>query len=189
MSEVSNKIINALLFQGVWFCTVLGAAYGQLWPSLILLIGFCAWQALPSVRAPGDLRLVAVALILGLVFDGGMDRSGLLLYAEPSVSTLLPPLWILQMWVAFSLTVNHSLAWVLRNGWVAALAGAVAGPLAYFSAEKLGAVTWAGEPALVIAVLAIGWGASTWLLWFFSGRWREQGADTVSKPAPAGQLQ
>ena len=189
MKPAGNKVINALFFQGVWFVTVLGAAYGILWPSLILLVAFCAWQALPSVRVPGDLRLVAVALILGLIFDGSMDRSGLLLYVEPSVSTLLPPLWILQMWVGFALTLNHSLAWLLRNGWVAAIAGAVAGPLAYFSAERLGAVTWSGEAAWVSAVLAVGWGVSTWLLWFLSVKWRDQGLAAVPKQAPAGEFQ
>lgn len=189
MTQAGNKIINALLFQGVWFSTVLGAAYGVLWPSLFLLIGFCAWQSLPSVRMPGDLRLVAVALILGLVFDGSMDRFGLLQYAEPSVSTLLPPLWILQMWVGFALTLNHSLDWLLRNGWVAVVAGAIAGPLAYFSAERLGAVTWSGDIAWVAAILAVGWGASTWLLWVLSVRWREQGLGAMSKPSPAGEYQ
>jgi Protein of unknown function (DUF2878) len=85
------------------------------------------------------------------------------------------------MWVLFASTLNVSLRW-LRGRWtLAALLGAMAGPLAYYGGAKLGGVV-ISEPVLAFTALAIGWAAFVPLLIRLSTRL--DGMRAV--PAPAG---
>jgi len=67
------------------------------------------------------------------------------------------------LWMLFATTLNVSLAWLKRSALLAALFGAIGGPLAYYGGAKLGALSFlAPTPALV--ALALGWGLLTPLL-------------------------
>ena len=63
---------------------------------------------------------------------------------------------MLALWVAFATTLNHSLRWLMRRPIVAALAGAVFGPVAYLAGEKLGALSLPA-PAIALPMLAAAW--------------------------------
>ena len=109
----------------------------------------------------------ALAAVCGLVLDGALSWSGLITYRGDAV-TLPPggaPAWILAMWMAFALTLRHSLGAVCRRPALAALTGAVFGPLAYLGAERGFAAATLGEPRWqVLIALGIGWALALWLL-------------------------
>jgi len=158
---------NFLGYQVVWLVAVAGAGRGLVWPALAALAGFALWQLMLSGTRRADLRLLAVALALGVLLDGALSFGGVLSYAAPRPA--LPPggapLWILALWAAFALTLNHSLAWLRRRWLLAALLGALGGPLAYLAAAKLSnAVTFRAPEATVLAALAAGWGAALLVL-------------------------
>ncbi len=162
-----NAVANFLGYQGVWLLAVLGAARGSVWPALAGLAAFATWQLATSRTRAADLKLTGLALLLGMLLDGALAASGLLRYATPAPA--LPaggaPLWILALWAAFALTLNHSLAWVRRRALWAALLGGAGGPLAYAAAERLaGAVHWSRLPLATTALLAAGWAVALWLL-------------------------
>lgn len=157
---MSPALLNFIGYQGVWLVAVLGAGAGH-WLRALLAGAVFAVAQLSFSRVRGaDLKLVAVALVLGVLLDGLLSRSTWLQYATPAPA--LPqggaPLWILVLWVAFALTLNHSLRWLTRHaGWAIGL-GLIGGPLAYLGAARLsGAVTFTAPAWRAVGMLALGW--------------------------------
>ena len=165
---------NLLGYQAVWFCAVIATSQGFVWPGLVTMALFAFWQihraALPHV----ELRLMAVALACGLLLDGSLAMSGLARYALPG-SAVPPggaPLWILALWLSFALTLTQSLRYLQKYLVLAALFGAIGGPLAYLGAARAFAVVefqapqWHG-----VLALAAGWGLAMPLLAGLARRW------------------
>lgn len=129
---------NLLGYQLVWFLLVTGAADGRLWPALLAGALFVAWQVGTSRHPLSDVRLLGVAVLLGMLVDGVAAATGWLHYASPSPA--LPPhgapLWIVVLWACFSTTINRSLAVVRGRPWLAALLGGIGAPLAYLAAAR-----------------------------------------------------
>lgn len=172
-------VVNALLFQCLWFAAVLGAARGLWWPALPALLVLIAWCLRYSGRARLDLRLMGVSAVMGLVVETAFAMTGAIDYAAALPSESFAPAWILLMWCGFGLTINHSLWPLVRRPWTAAIAGAVFGPLAYFGAARLGAVDGFGLATLEAGLLiALAWAVSLTLLSLLAGQWRRP------EPAP-----
>ena len=74
------------------------------------------------------------------------------------------------MWALFATILNVSLRWLKGRWAVAALAGAVAGPLAYYGGSRLGALQFGNEGVALIA-LSLGWAVFTPLLMALSERY------------------
>ena len=162
---MSAALLNFAGYQLVWLAAVLGAGRGTSWPALAGLAAFATLQLARSRTRPADLKLLVLGLALGVLLDGAFAYAALVRYAAPSPA--LPaggaPLWILALWGAFALTLNHSLAWLRGRAALAAALGAAGGPLAYAAAARLaGAVQFGG--LLATAGLATGWAGALWLL-------------------------
>lgn len=165
---------NLAGYQLVWFAAVIGAGRGVAWPAALAAVLFVAWQLALSPRRGRELRLLVLALGLGLLIDGGLSLSGLARYATPAPA--LPaggaPLWILCVWMSFAMTVSQSLAFLQARPWLAALFGAVGGPAAYLGAARgWGAVAFVAPAALGLIVLALAWAVAMPLLSTLSARW------------------
>ena len=63
-------------------------------------------------------------------------------------------LWMVTLWLGFAATLRHALGWIRGRYLLGAILGAVAGPLAYWSGSKLGAVvlTQTGSSLLMVAL-------------------------------------
>ena len=88
---------------------------------------------------------------MGLVFDSLLVTVGWLEYPNGMFAPVVAPYWILSMWVLFATTLNVSLAWLHGRYTLAAVFGAIGGPLSYLAGARLGAVTLAEPRAAVIA--------------------------------------
>jgi hypothetical protein len=154
---------NLLGYQLVWFLSVSAAGAGLSWPALAATALFALWQLATSATRRDDLRLIGIGLGFGVLLDGLMARLNLLHYA--AASWALPPagapLWILALWVAFALTLNHSLRWLRGRMLCAALLGLLGGPLAYLAAARIaGALTFVAPAWHALTALALGWAAA-----------------------------
>ncbi len=169
---------NLIGYQIVWFSAVIGAGRGLWWPGvsaaavfMTLHFALCR-QTLPQRTV--DLRLMLVALVCGLIMDGGLARSGLADYAANPLALPSggPPLWILSVWVAFALTLRHSMTFLLGRPLLGMLLGAVGGPLAYLGAARgWGAIVFAEPRWMAIAALVIGWTIAIPMLTTLALRW------------------
>jgi hypothetical protein len=152
---------NFLLFQIGWFGCVLNAAARPLTGAAIgfLMVAVVLWRRRDR---RGELVLLSLAAVIGTLCDSLFVMSSRLHYAGAS-STPLPPLWDIALWPLFATTLNGALGWLKERLKLAALLGAVAGPLAYFGAARLGAVQL-GTPFSTLLLLAGAWSVLTPLL-------------------------
>ncbi|MBN8888177.1 MAG: DUF2878 domain-containing protein [Rudaea sp.] len=157
-----GRWLNIAGYQLVWFAAVYGAATARPWMGVGAALFFVAGQMLVSRDRSADARTLLLAIGLGIVIDGSLAATGLLRYASP-YPALGAPAWILAIWAAFALTVNHSLAFLRNRPLPAALLGAIGAPLAYSAAARgFGAVAF-GEPRWTgLLALSVAWaGAMT----------------------------
>lgn len=151
-----NKILNFVLLQTLWFALVVGVAYQHIWLGVGFFILFAIWQLHPVNRKPSDLKLAISLAVLGLLLDSLWLKLGLISYEMQWPFSFVAPVWIMMLWFAFGLTINHSLAWIFDYKIAGVLMGAIGGPVSYLAAEKFGAVTL-NNPVSAFAALAFGW--------------------------------
>jgi hypothetical protein len=158
-------------YQLVWFLAVIGAGRGASWPGIVGLLLYAAFQLRAARQSRTDLSLMAAAAAMGLLFDSGLIRAGLASFAAQWPFARFAPAWILALWAAFSLTFTQSLAYLQTRLRLAALLGAVGGPLAYLGAERgWHAVAFAPPAWRALLCLSIGWGLATPALAWMAAR-------------------
>lgn len=163
---------NLVGYQLVWFAVVIAAAQQRPWLAVAAALAFAIAQWLVSRERVGDARLVACTVVLGIVFDGALVTCGWLRYASDTPA-LLAPVWILALWAAFAMTLNHSLAFLQHRMWLATALGTIGGPLAYLGAARgFDAVAFAAPAWRAMTALALGWGIAMPLLAWLARRWR-----------------
>jgi hypothetical protein len=164
-----TAVINFLLFQTGWFACVLGGANNMPWLGLIVVSGIIVYHLGQSKRPLNEVKLILLAVVLGTLWDSLLVSMGWLNYSSGMLMTYLAPYWIIAMWALFSTTLNVSLKWMKGRLLMAAVFGAVGGPMAYYAGYKLGAVA---VPDIAVAMLAlgIGWAVMMPLLMFLSDR-------------------
>jgi hypothetical protein len=148
---------NLLGYQATWFAVVWSAGRGTPWIGMLACTAFIALQWSASRTRAADGRVLLAALACGLVVDGVAAASGLLAYASPAPA-LPAPAWIVLLWGAFALTLNHSMAWFASRPWTSAAFAAIGGPLAYLGAARgFDAVSFPTPAWPALLWLAVAW--------------------------------
>lgn len=149
--------INQALFQLSWPACVVGAAFGQVWPGILLVGAFALWQLSPRRIHPADPVTILMFVVTGIVLDSFWPRLGIVEYATAVPFSGFAPLWLVLLWTALGLTVHHSLA-VFRTRWkLFVLLAMIGSPLSYTAAAGLGAVTWTAPGWLVVLCMGPIW--------------------------------
>lgn len=151
-------ILNFLLFQLGWFASVLSAARQTPWLG-VLTVSICVIVHFATKGSRGEVVLVVTSALMGALADTLLLDTGLVVYASQTPFEWLAPAWIVAMWANFAITLRHCLAWLSGRWALATILGAVAGPMAYWGAARLGAVEVV-HPVSASFVLAMVWGAA-----------------------------
>ncbi len=125
-----------------WFACVLGATDNFHWLSVLIvpILGVIHLAVIGRARLLPAILLMVASLAVGLILDTALITVGAF---EPSRWFMPHPMttiWLLMLWVNFSLALNESLQWFQKHLLVAGVLGSFFGPLAYFSASRLGAI-------------------------------------------------
>ncbi len=94
----------------------------------------------------------------------------------------MAPYWIISMWMLFATTLNVSLRWMRGRYFIALIAGAIAGPLAYIGGSKLGGIVFLDRTAGLVA-LSVGWGVIMPILVMLAERLDGISPGVEAKPA------
>lgn len=150
-SQAARNIINFVGFQAGWLICIL---YPGL-PAAGLILAFIALHLVfVSQNRLSELQFIGLGTVVGAALDLLWFRTGILSSTQGDV--LMTPPWLVAIWAIFMTTLSHSLNWISRKVWLPFLLAPIAGPFAYWSASKLGAVSM---PELVpsLVALALGW--------------------------------
>lgn len=156
MSDRGYRIGFAIIWQLAWLLTVAGAPT-VLAPACVLgSLGLLTVHLLRRGKHLGpELRTLCAALLCGAVGDSLLSVGGLVAYAPDLTGGQLAPVWILLLWAWFACALHHPLAFLRERPALAALLGAISGPVAYFGGVRLDAVAFPAGwwSALAIATL------------------------------------
>ena len=110
-------IVNIVLFQIGWFACVLGAAHAMPWAGTGVAAAVVAYHLMRAARPPEELKLIAVALVIGAAWDSALVALGWISYPTGNFIAGVAPHWILAMWALFATTLNISMRW-MKQRWV-----------------------------------------------------------------------
>jgi hypothetical protein len=151
-----QKLLNWILFYGVWLAAVKGAAIGLLWLGPLVMFAAFVLHIYQSSSKRSDLILGSICLLLGAIFESLISGVGVVHFAGYTPESILAPAWVLALWVNISITINHSLSFLKERLWLASLLGAISGPLSYLGGLGMGAAS-AEDVSVFIIVYAVIW--------------------------------
>lgn len=160
---------NIVLAHALWTLAVCGAGTTWWWaaPALILISAIVQLRWSPAPAA--ECMFVFVGGFAGMLLDMASNALGLFNYASSSQIEFV--VVFASLWINFGTTLRPSLRWLWRRRVLAAILGGVCGPLTYWAAARIGAISptepawrvfaWCGMQYAVALPL---WGSAAWLL-------------------------
>lgn len=158
-----GSFVHMCCYQLVWCACVFGGIAGVNWPGLVTALMFLVATLWQSPNRSAEARLLLGAGLFGLGFDALLVSVGVIDFAAPLpvLGEYLGPPWMLCLWLCFATLLPRSLAWLRERLWLAALLGAVAGPLTYAGAIQAGAAKMEASWPLGMALIGLEFGLAT----------------------------
>jgi hypothetical protein len=161
---------NFIIFQVCWFACVIGAANNLGWLGpLLVLITVPLQIHLLTENHRAEIFFVIICSISGFFLETLMIIANVYTPVDQGWGQVCPP-WMAALWFNFALLVSISLAWLKDKYTAATILGAVAGPVAYWGGEKLGALTVAATFRSGYLILAVVWALALPLLIYLHDR-------------------
>ncbi|WP_111639065.1 DUF2878 domain-containing protein [Marinomonas shanghaiensis] len=163
-----KSLLNAILFQTVWFICLLA---GNLW-ALAVTILYLFLHDRYFMHTRREWRLFAVFLMLGLLVDGTLFQVGIFSSSANNLDSIKwPPVWLLCLWVSVATLFAHSLSFLRSRYLLGALMGAIGPTLSYFAGAKLSGISLAEPIGLTLLIVAIVWSLVIPLGIWLSEKW------------------
>jgi Protein of unknown function (DUF2878) len=150
------QLANFVLFQAAWFAAVLGAAHGLPLAGTACIAAAIAWHLAVSARPAQEARLVALACLIGFVVESAVVMQGHIGYPSGQPDPRFAPYWIVALWGLLAIALNVTMRWLRGRWWLAAVLGAIAGPMSFAGGVRLGGAQFVDASA-ALAKLAIVW--------------------------------
>ena len=145
-------------FQVVWFVCALGAAQGRNLPGAVAATLFIG-AVLATTRSPAREGIAILSSgVVGLIAESALVATEFVRFAAPWPSQSLAPAWIVALWLAFGATLSAMASLLGRSFFVkASITGFLAGPLAYWGGERLGALAIVAAAPLAYLTIGLIW--------------------------------
>lgn len=163
------KIYDLIGFKICWIACAFSTKWGMPYLGPILTFIFILLHLIIVQFNNRDIKVVSLALLIGLVVDSLFFQSELIIYQGGFLAQLkLAPLWILSMWAGFSVTLLYSLDSIKKRYFISGILGVIGGPLSYNAGVQIGSIVLNGLSAYI--ALAIVWGLIIPILFYFINR-------------------
>ena len=153
---MKSVVINLSLFKIAWLVTVFAAAASVPIAGALAIAAAVAVHLARADSPRAEALLLVSAAIIGLAWESAMVAAGILAYDSGLLLPGFAPYWIVAMWVLFATTLNVGMRWLQKSTLVAAIAGAIGGPMSFLAGQKAGAVSFA-DTTLSLLVVGAGW--------------------------------
>ena len=173
---------NLVVVHIAWFAAVLGSAHRMPVLGTAVVLASIGWHLAVSARWRSEAKLVGAALLIGLVVESAMAPMDVVTFTSGQFAPRTAPYWMVSLWGMLGMTLNVTMRWLKGRWLLAAIAGAVVGPLSYVSGVDLGAAKFVDENAALV-ILVVVWAVLMPSLMWISDRWD---GVLVTHPARAG---
>jgi hypothetical protein len=146
----ATVLFDLVASQMVWWWCVLAVRQGEELVGLAAPLAYVAGRvAVRPARAAATLKLAVAGALFGATGDQVLASVGLLDFLPAGTLGV----FMVSLWAMFAVSLEHSAAFLGRlSPLQRALAGAVAGPLAYLGGERLGVLALERGAYLGVAV-------------------------------------
>ncbi len=153
-----RAILLFLWSQVGWFACVLGAARGHVWLGPVVVAVSLAVHVGRRRERLREGAVLAVSALVGFLVDTALLRAGVVRISGAA----FPPLWLVALWPNFISTTAEDgiLRSLPRRPLLAAILGAIGGPLAYDAGARLGAIALGPNRLVSLAVVGLVWAAA-----------------------------
>jgi hypothetical protein len=152
-----SRLLNFAMFYLGWFACVVGAARGHLWLGPALVAALLLLHLALTSNREREAELVLVIGLFGFAIDTLQASAGLYAFTHTSVVPWLCPLWMVALWMVFATTLNSSMVWLAGRYRVAAVLGALCGPVSYAAGARLGAIEFPANALMSLVAIAFVW--------------------------------
>ena len=149
-------LANFVVFEAAWFACVVGVAHGVPGWGTAAIVAAIAWHVAICERPAAELALVAASCAIGLTAETVVVATGHVAYPSGQPVAWLPPYWLVALWGEFAIALNVTLRWLRGRPLLAAVLGAILGPLSFIGGARLGAARFVDATA-ALATLAVLW--------------------------------
>jgi len=167
MNNKLIKIINAAFFYLIWCGCILGIRLDLYYLGPMLTAVFILVHLNMISEVKKEMMFMACCGVLALAVESLHMHFGFLSYeGYLFFDSLLPPLWIICIWVTLSATLNCSMFFLKERWALMVLCGGVFGPASYYGGMKAGILSFHCSTQLSILILAIVWSICLPLMYY-----------------------
>lgn len=156
--------VNFALYYAGWFACILGPAWGYPWSGTLIALLLIGSHLGLARRRREEIALMLCAAVIGTGADALQIAIGTLHFPIGNLVAWLPPPWMVVLWAQFAATLHFSMRWLKGRPVLAALFGALGGPLAFLAGGRLGVVEFHAQLWPSLLSLAIVWALAVPLL-------------------------
>ena len=169
MNHKIIKIINGFFFYLIWIGCIAGVRLNLFYLGPAITIFFIAVHLMVVEQVKREIELIFFCLLLGGIVEGLFIYFGVLTYKGYFLlSSALPPIWILCIWITLSLTINYSMAFLKGRFYLTILGGLIFGPWCYYVAMKSEVLYFHFPILQTILILGLSWGACLPIMYYIN---------------------
>ena len=172
---MTRPLVSFVAFYACWFACVWGAARGMPWLGPLAVAAYVAAYlgTIPSGAARSrQASLLALAGLVGYAADSVLVLAGVLRFPAHAVLGWPSTVWMVSLWVLQAAVLGGVMSWMRGRFALAAVVGAVGGPMAYAAGERMGAAMLGPSHAAALASIAALWACAMPLLVWMEARAR-----------------
>jgi hypothetical protein len=170
-----RALARLVAFYVCWFACVGGAARGVPWLGPLAVAAYVGMylRTIPSGLArTRHAWLLGLAGVVGYAADSVLVLTGVLTFPPHAVLGWPSTVWMVALWVLQAAVLGGVLSWMQKRLTLAAIVGAVGGPLAYLAGGRMGAAVLGPTQAVALAAIAAEWALAMPLLVWLDQRAR-----------------
>lgn len=149
-AALNLPLINGIIFQIGWFACLIGGYIAAMSTLLIALIV----HRKVFVTDNREWFLIIGFAAVGVAVDTLFSLTGAIVF---STGSLLPPIWLVCIWLFFAMSLNHVFIWLHDRLVLAAVLAAIFGPVSYLSGSKIVGASFAEPLWFSLGSIAVVW--------------------------------
>jgi hypothetical protein len=154
-TSLARRLVNFAVYEAAWFACICGVAHGHPSWGTAAVVAAIAWHVAISARPSSELALIVILCAIGLVAESLVVAQRNVAYPAGQPVSWLAPYWMVALWGEFGIALNVTLRWLKRKPWLAALLGAVFGPLSFMGGVRMGGARFVDEAAALVTLVVM----------------------------------